>query len=106
MKAFLGVYAVRLDLPWARSLKETRSVVRPVVERLRSRLRGSVARLDRGQGWETIGYSAISGDSSEVQELLRRAAECVGAGEGDYRVGPEQTYVSEVILDELGGFLP
>lgn len=106
MKAFLGVYAVRLDLPWARSLKETRSVVRPVVERLRSRIRGSVARLEHGPGWETIGCTVISGDPGEAEGLLRRAAECVGSGEGDYRVGREQSHVSEVILDELGGFLP
>ncbi|HEX2865023.1 MAG TPA: DUF503 family protein, partial [Deinococcales bacterium] len=45
-RAFVGVYQARLVMPWVRSLKEKRSLVKPVTERLKARFPVSVARLD------------------------------------------------------------
>ncbi len=74
--AYLGVYFFRLETPWADSLKEKRSAVTPVVERLRSRFPVSVARLE-GQNrhdWEVIGVTTIAQDPLWVRETLDRVA--------------------------------
>jgi len=82
---YVGVYLARLELPWARSLKEKRSVVKPVVERLKARFPVSVARLDglNAHAWEVIGASALSSDAGWLEGLLnsvdlfvRSMAEC------------------------------
>ncbi|MDE0099279.1 MAG: DUF503 domain-containing protein [Truepera sp.] len=84
---YIGVLILDLDMPWVRSLKEKRSIVVSLVERLRSRFPVSVARLG-GQGdhrWERLGVVSISGDAIWLEELLNRVAHAVGAGEARIR---------------------
>ena len=61
---YVGVLILTIETPGARSLKEKRSQVLPVTERLKSRFPVSVARLDglEAYDWERIGLSAISAD--------------------------------------------
>jgi uncharacterized protein YlxP (DUF503 family) len=62
---YIGVYLVRLEMPWARSLKEKRSLVKPVSEKLKARFPVSVARLGGldSHDWELLGVTAISSDA-------------------------------------------
>lgn len=74
-------------MPWVRSLKEKRALVKPVVEKLKVRFSVSAARLGGADAhtWEEIGVSAISSDRVGLEALLRRVEAFVAAG-GEYRV--------------------
>lgn len=74
-----------IEIPHARSLKEKRGVVRPLVERLRTRLHLTAAevglqeRVDAAQ----VGFAAVSGDAATARSL---AAEAQRFAE-DYLIG-------------------
>lgn len=69
---FVGVVTVTLETPGVRSLKEKRSLILPVTERLKARFPVSVARLDglEAHDWERIGVSAISSDRVWLERTL------------------------------------
>ncbi len=102
MKAYLGLYTARLEMPWVKSLKEKRALVKPTIERLRSRFPVSAARL-AGQDdhdWEVVGFSLIGYDGVWVETILREAADFIAA-QADYEVVEVNWSVEEVSLDEL-----
>lgn len=78
---YVGVLLVELSLPWAGSLKEKRSQILPVTEKLKSRFPVSVARLDglNEHGWELVGVSALSNDRVWLEGMLSKALEFVAA---------------------------
>ena len=84
---YVGVYQARLEMPWVRSLKEKRGLVKPVVEKLKVRFAVSAARLGGADEhtWEEIGVSVISSDRVGLEALLRRV-EAFVAAQGEYRV--------------------
>ncbi len=85
---YIGVYLVRLEMPWVRSLKEKRALVRPVAERLKARFPVSVARLAGldAHDWELLGVSAISHDRVWLEALFDKVASFI-AENGEYRIG-------------------
>jgi uncharacterized protein YlxP (DUF503 family) len=80
---FVGVLLVELSTPWARSLKEKRSLIMPVTEKLKARFPVSVARLAGldDHDWELIGATALSHDGVWLEGMLRKVLEFVNAGE-------------------------
>ncbi len=72
---YVGVLLVTFDLPGVTSLKEKRSLVKPVTERLKTRFPVSVARLDGldAWSWERIGVCAISADRVWLERALASA---------------------------------
>jgi uncharacterized protein YlxP (DUF503 family) len=77
-----------IDIPQSHSLKEKRGVVRPLVERLRTRLHVTAAevglqeRVDAAQ----VGFAVVSGDGATaraVAEEARRFAEDYLIGRGE-----------------------
>lgn len=72
---FVGVLTFTVETPGARSLKEKRSLVKPLVERLRARYPVSVARLDGLDllGEETVGAVTLSADAAVCRSVLERA---------------------------------
>lgn len=102
MKAYLGLYTARLEMPWVKSLKEKRALVKPTIERLRARFPVSAARL-AGQdehGWEVVGFSLIGYDSVWVETVLREAADFIAA-QAEYRVTEVSWSIEEVSLEDL-----
>lgn len=71
---YVGVLTVRFSTPFARSLKEKRSLIKPVAETLKSRFPVSVARLDGldAHDWELLGVAAIAADRVWLQGMLAR----------------------------------
>jgi uncharacterized protein YlxP (DUF503 family) len=71
---YVGVLLVELTLPWAHSLKEKRSLVLPVTERLKARFPVSVARLAGldEHDWELIGVTALSHDPVWLRGMLSK----------------------------------
>lgn len=102
MKAYLGTYTARLEMPWVRSLKEKRALVKPAMERLKARYPVSAARL-AGQdnwGWEVVGFTILGWDSVWVEETLKEAARFL-VTQSEFQVAEEQWSVDEVGLEAL-----
>lgn len=59
-------------LPGCRSLKEKRSVLRPMLERLQRRFGVSVAEVDHQDLWQRagLGVAAVSGSGTVLARLL------------------------------------
>lgn len=72
---YVGLLLFTVELPGMRSLKEKRSVVVPLVERLRSRFQLSVARLSGSDAhdWERLGAAALGSDRLVVLGSLQAA---------------------------------
>ena len=98
MPAYVGVYLARLEMPWVKSLKEKRALVRPVIERIRARFPVSAARIEglNEHGWEAVGFVVISNDAKTAERILLEVADFL-AQSGSYRVAGEEL---EVVLWE------
>ncbi len=72
---FVGVLRVVLQIPGARSLKDRRQVVRSFKDRVRARLRVSVAEVGDVERWQvaTIGIAVVSRDKASVDQTLSHA---------------------------------
>jgi uncharacterized protein len=72
---FVGVARVVIQIPGARSLKDRRSVVRSFKERVRARLKVSIAEVGDVEAWQiaTFGLSVVSADRRICEEVLEHA---------------------------------
>ncbi len=69
----VGLLHMELHLPGSHSLKEKRSVVNHVKERLRTRFNASVAEVDHQDLWQraTLGVAVVSGEPGGLDKVLR-----------------------------------
>lgn len=83
----IGVVRVRLRLP-SRTLKEKRTIVKSVVERLRQRYNASVAEIDDldDVATATIAAAVISNDSRHADEQCQEIARAIEAWRLDAEV--------------------
>lgn len=104
MLGYVGVLTVRLEMPWAASLKEKRSLVKPVLERLKTRFPLTVARLDGldSHDWEVVAVVTVSNDYAWVKETLKMASNYISS-EGNYTVARETIDISPIDEDGLLG---
>ena len=72
---------VRFSTPFVRSLKEKRSLIKPITEGLKVRFPVSVARLEGldAHDWELVGVAAIAADPVWLRGMLETAADFVTA---------------------------
>lgn len=102
MNAYLGIYTARLEMPWVRSLKEKRALVKPAVEKLKSRFPVSAARL-AGQdewSWEAVAFTLIGHDRVWVETTLQQAAQFLATQSG-VQVAQEWWQIEEVSLEAV-----
>lgn len=92
----VGVLRMSLRIP-SRTLKEKRAIVRPVVERLRSRFNASVAEIDAlyAVGLAVIAAAVISNDPRHADEQLQAIAAAVQ----DWRLDAELVDLETELLD-------
>ncbi|PFG72851.1 DUF503 domain-containing protein [Tepidiforma thermophila] len=92
----VGVLRVSLRIP-SRTLKEKRAIVRPVVERLRSRFNASVAEIDAldAVGLAVIAAAVISNDPRHADEQLQAIAAAIQ----DWRLDAELVDLETELLD-------
>ncbi len=74
MASVIGYLEVELHIPHSRSLKEKRSVVKKVVERLRGKFNVSVSEIGSLDSWQTsvIGIVVVSNSSKVVDSTLEK----------------------------------
>ena len=70
---FVGIVRIEMHLPAAHSLKDKRSVVRALKERIRFRVHAAVAEVDHQDLWQraALGVAVVSGEAGQVQEMLQ-----------------------------------
>ncbi|GIW16706.1 MAG: hypothetical protein KatS3mg063_2559 [Tepidiforma sp.] len=92
----VGVLRMSLRIP-SRTLKEKRAIVRPVVERLRSRFNASVAEIDAldAVGLAVIAAAVISNDPRHADEQLQ----AIVAAVQDWRLDAELVDLETELLD-------
>ncbi len=85
---FVGIVRVELHLPACRSLKDKRSIVRGLKDRIRERVHAAVAEVEHQDLWQraALGVSVVSGESHHVGEMLQSVRRLV-----------EATYGAEII---------
>ncbi|MCX7991364.1 MAG: DUF503 domain-containing protein [Proteobacteria bacterium] len=69
---FVGILKIEIFIPYARSLKEKRQVLKKVIDSLRNKYPVSVAEVDKMDLWQkgVIGVSLVSGDRRFLESLL------------------------------------
>ena len=77
----VGVLHVEVHLPVSHSLKDKRSVLKSVRDRLRHRFNAAVAEVDSNEMWQraTLGISTVGEDRAYVEGLLRELTEWLRA---------------------------
>jgi uncharacterized protein YlxP (DUF503 family) len=69
----VGSLLLSLHLPASHSLKEKRSVVNHVKERIRTRFNAAVAEVDHQDLWQraTLGVAVVGGEGGVLDRVLR-----------------------------------
>jgi uncharacterized protein YlxP (DUF503 family) len=88
----VGVGTIELHIPEAQSLKDKRSVVRSVVQRVQNQFHLSVAEVDSLDLLQkaTIGFAVVTNDSRLADSILSKVVDAV-----------EGYYLAEVTKTEL-----
>jgi hypothetical protein len=70
----VGVLTLEIQIPYARSLKEKRAVLRKMRDRLRARFNVAVAELDHQDVWQraTLGVVSISDSQVLLESVFRQ----------------------------------
>ncbi|HMD31962.1 MAG TPA: DUF503 domain-containing protein [Candidatus Acidoferrales bacterium] len=72
----IGLLTLEIYIPDARSLKDKRSVLRSLKDRLRGKFNVAVAELDHQDTWQrsVVGVVAISADHRHLEDSLEKVA--------------------------------
>ena len=78
---FVGIVRIELHIPASTSLKDKRSVVHGLKERIRQRTHAAVAEVDHQDLWQraALGVAVVSGESRQVDEILQAVRSLVHA---------------------------
>jgi len=81
MALVVGVCTIQLDIPANHSLKGKRSVLQPLLARLRKEFNVSVAEVDQQDAWQaaTLGIACVSNDAAHAHGLLTRVVKAIEA---------------------------
>ena len=77
---FVGVLTIELHIPEASSLKEKRSVVKGMKDRMISRFKVAAAEVgETADKWQraTIGVACVSSERAHAEEVLNKVADMV-----------------------------
>jgi uncharacterized protein len=76
---FVGVVRIELHLPACTSLKDKRSIVRSLKDRLRARLNAAVAEVEYQDLWQraALGVAVVSGENHQVDEQLQSVRQLI-----------------------------
>lgn len=71
---FISLLTIELVIPWAQSLKDKRSAVHGLKDRLRSRFNAAVAEVDHQDKWQraVIAVCMLGGDRRQLESDMSR----------------------------------
>ena len=74
---FISLLTIELLVPWARSLKDKRSAVRGLKDRLRSRFNASVAEVAYEDKWQrtVIAVCILGSDKRQLESNMTRVCQ-------------------------------
>ncbi len=80
MSMSIGLLTLHLRLPGVSSLKEKRSIIKPILSRLRREFNVATAELDLQDVWQDtlIGCVTLSSDAVQNQRLLQQVLDFTG----------------------------
>lgn len=83
-----------IEIPESHSLKEKRSIVRPVIKRVQSRFNVSIAEIDNLDSWQVsgVGIVCVSNSQRHADEMVQNVINFI---EGNLSGG----YLAEVETD-------
>ena len=92
----VGLLHVELHVPGAQSLKDKRSVVKSLRDRLRGRFNVAVAELDANEKWQraTVGIAALGSERAYVEGLVKGVAAWLRAAGAADVIRIEEEYVT------------
>jgi uncharacterized protein len=75
----VGVLTIHLHLPGSRSLKEKRSIIKPLLSRLHREFNVSAAEMDKQDAWQqaVIACGMMGNDSAHLERSLQAVARWV-----------------------------
>ncbi|MBF0460812.1 MAG: DUF503 domain-containing protein [Magnetococcales bacterium] len=75
----VAVLELRLDLPGIRSLKEKRSIVKSILERVRNRFQVAVVEVAHQDHWQTagLGFATLGNDVAVLQGQLQKIVQFI-----------------------------
>jgi uncharacterized protein YlxP (DUF503 family) len=91
----VSLLTIELMIPWARSLKDKRSVVRSLKERLRSRFNASVSEVALHDKWQraTIAVCIVDSDRRQLESVMTRVRQTAEAAEDIQITGMYQEWL-------------
>jgi uncharacterized protein YlxP (DUF503 family) len=84
----VGICTITLDLPGNDSLKDKRSVLKPLLLRIRREFNVSVAEVDHQDAWcaATIGVAAVSNEAAYLHGLFEKLVRWIDSSHLDVQV--------------------
>ena len=84
----VGICTIKLDLPGNDSLKDKRSVLKPLLLRIRREFNVSVAEVDHQDAWgaATIGVAAVSNEAAYLHGLFEKLVRWIESSHLDVQV--------------------
>ena len=101
----IGVLTLEIVVEHARSLKDKRSVVKSLKDRLRERFNVSVAEIDGMESWQraVVAVATVAGDHGYAQALLQRAEDDAAGVLGGMLVSTSVEWIGpQYVSDESG----
>lgn len=76
---FIGLLTLELHIPGAESLKDKRSVVNSLLDKLRARFNVSAAQIDNHDLWQraTLAVAVVSNDATVAQTVMNHVRDLV-----------------------------
>lgn len=92
----LGVAYLLIEIPESHSLKEKRSIVRPIIKRIQSRFNASIAEIDNLESWQVagVGLVCVSNSQRHADEMVQNI---IGFVESNLSDG----YLADIETDTL-----
>jgi uncharacterized protein len=92
---FISLLTIELLIPWAQSLKDRRSAVRGLKDRLRSRFNASVTEVAFHDKWQraTIAVCIIDSDKRQLESAMTRVRELSAAAQDVQITGMHQEWL-------------
>jgi uncharacterized protein YlxP (DUF503 family) len=92
---FISLLTIDLMIPWAQSLKDRRSAVRGLKDRLRSRFNASVAEIAFQDKWQraTIAVCIVDSDRRQLESVMTRVRQTTEAAQDVQITGMQQEWL-------------